>query len=186
MNARGATRLRLAACCAAEEHHEDHRNSDSLLAIFRSTLLASSLEENNKAVARQAFEEVLSKGNFALAQQFYARDFRSHGLYHDASFKENQTALKGWHEAFSDMTVKPEKIIAEGDLVTVYWVGHGKNTGTANGIPATGKSVLSSGITIWRIVNGKIEEEWAAFDQLEMMQQLGLVQTTGLVRTANK
>ena len=32
-----------------------------------------------------------------------------------------------------------------------------------------------SGITIWRIVNGKIKEEWSAFDQLSLMKQLGLL-----------
>jgi hypothetical protein len=40
--------------------------------------------------------------------------------------------------------------------------------------------VEQAGITIWRIVNGKIKEEWSAFDQLSMMQQLGLLpQKTG-------
>jgi hypothetical protein len=35
--------------------------------------------------------------------------------------------------------------------------------------------VEQAGITIWRIVNSKIKEEWSAFDQLSMMQQLGLL-----------
>jgi len=42
-------------------------------------------------------------------------------------------------------------------------------------LPATGKKVELSGITIWRIVKGKIKEEWSAFDQLSLMQQLGLL-----------
>ena len=49
------------------------------------------------------------------------------------------------------------------------------NTGTGNGLPATGKRAELSGITIWRIVDGKIKEEWSAFDQLSMMRQLGLL-----------
>jgi len=69
----------------------------------------------------------------------------------------------------------PEKLIAEGDLVTIYWIARGTNTGAGNGLPATGKKVEQSGITIWRIVSGKIKEEWSAFDQLSMMQQLGLL-----------
>ena len=68
----------------------------------------------------------------------------------------------------------PKKLIAEGDLVVVYWIARGTNTGTGNGLPATGKQVEQAGITIWRIVDGKIKEEWSAFDQLSMMQQLGL------------
>jgi predicted ester cyclase len=59
-------------------------------------------------------------------------------------------------------------------LVTIYWIARGTNTGAGNGLPATGKKAELAGITIWRIVDGKIKEEWSAFDQLSLMQQLGL------------
>jgi predicted ester cyclase len=89
--------------------------------------------------------------------------------------EEDQAALKGWHQAFPDVVIVPEKLIAEGDLVTVYWIARGTNTGTGNGLPATGKKAELAGITIWRIVEGKIKEEWSAFDQLSMMHPLGLL-----------
>ena len=138
-------------------------------------ILAGSLEEQNKAVAKRAFEEILSRGRFELAEQLYAKDFVNHGLHRDIGLGEDQAALKGWHQAFSDISIVPEKLIAEGDLVTVYWIARGTNTGTGNGLPATGKKAEMAGITIWRIVNGKIKEEWSAFDQLSLMQQLGLL-----------
>jgi steroid delta-isomerase-like uncharacterized protein len=75
------------------------------------------------------------------------------------------------------MTVLQE--IAEGDLVTVLWTGTGTNTGEGNGLPATGKSGRIRGITIWRIVNGKITEEWSEFDQHSIMEQLGLAPEPG-------
>jgi steroid delta-isomerase-like uncharacterized protein len=138
-------------------------------------LLASSLPEQNKAIARRAFEEVLSRGRFELAEQLYAKDFVNHGLHSNASLEEDQAALKGWHQAFPDVVVVPEKLIAEGDLVTIYWVARGTNTGAGNGLPATGKKAELTGITIWRIIDNKIKEEWSAFDQLSMMRQLGLL-----------
>jgi steroid delta-isomerase-like uncharacterized protein len=138
-------------------------------------MFASSLQEQNKAVAKRAFEEILSGGRFELAEQLYAKDFVNHGIHRDASLEEDQAALKGWHQAFSDISIVPEKLIAEGDLVTVYWIARGTNTGTGNGLPATGKKAELAGITIWRIVDGKIKEEWSAFDQLSMMRQLGLL-----------
>jgi steroid delta-isomerase-like uncharacterized protein len=143
--------------------------------LLAGSLFASSLQEQNKAVAKSAFEEILSNGHFELADQLYARDFVNHGVRHDASLEEDQAALKGWHQAFSDVVVEPRKLIAEGDLVTVYWVARGTNTGTGNGLPATGKKVELAGITIWRIADGKIKEEWSAFDQLSMMRQLSLL-----------
>jgi steroid delta-isomerase-like uncharacterized protein len=138
-------------------------------------LFGSTLQEQNKATAKRAFEEILSHGRFELAEQLYAKDFVNHGLHSNASLEEDQTALKGWHAAFPDIVVVPQKLIAEDDLVTIYWIARGTNTGTGNGLPATGKKAELAGITIWRIVDGKIKEEWSAFDQLSMMRQLGLL-----------
>jgi len=145
--------------------------------LFAGSLFASSLQEQNKAIAKRAFEEILSKGRLELAEQLYAKDFVNHGIHRNATLAEDQDALKGWHQAFSDISIVPEKLIAEGDLVTVYWIARGTNTGTGNGLPATGKKAELAGITIWRIVDGKIKEEWSAFDQFSLMQQLGLLPT---------
>ena len=145
--------------------------------LFAASLCASPLQEQNKAIAKRAFEELLSRGRFELAEELYAKDFVNHGIHRDATLEEDQTALKGWHQAFPDVVIAPENLIAEGDLVVVYWIARGTNTGTGNGLPATGKKAELAGITIWRIVDGKIKEEWSAFDQLSMMQQLGLLPT---------
>ena len=147
--------------------------------LLVSIACASSLQEQNKALAKRVFEELLSKGRFELAEELYAKDFLNHGIHRDISLAEDQTALKGWHQAFPDLSIAPEKLIADGDLVAVYWIARGTNTGAGNGLPATGKKVEQSGITIWRIVDGKIKEEWSAFDQLSMMQQLGLLDQKG-------
>src|SRR5215468_12404835 len=143
--------------------------------LLASIAWASSLQDQNKAIAKRAFEEILSQGRFQLAEELYAKDFINHGIHRDISLEEDQAALKGWHQAFPDLAIVPEKLIAEGDLVTIYWIARGTNTGTGNGLPATGKRGELPGITIWRIVNGKIKEEWSAFDQLSLMQQLGLL-----------
>jgi steroid delta-isomerase-like uncharacterized protein len=143
--------------------------------FFVPTLPASSLQEQNKAIAKRAFWEIFSKGNFALAKQLYAKDFLSHGIQFDATLAEDQAALKGWREVFSDVVIEPQKLVAEGDLVTIYWIGRGAYNGISNSLPSTGKEVVLGGITIWRIVDGKIKEEWAVFDQFSMMQQLGLL-----------
>jgi steroid delta-isomerase-like uncharacterized protein len=150
-------------------------------AVYLATLLiagqlfGSTLQEQNKAIAKRAFEEILSHGRFELAEQLYARDFVNHGIRSNANLEEDQAALKGWHAAFPDVVILPEKLMAEDDLVTIYWIARGTNTGTGNGLPATGKKAELAGITIWRIVDGKIKEEWSAFDQLSMMRQLGLL-----------
>ena len=65
------------------------------LLLVASSLFGSSLQEQNKAIAKRAFEELLSKGQFELAEQLYAKDFVNHGIHRDASLEEDQAALKG-------------------------------------------------------------------------------------------
>ena len=143
--------------------------------LIAGQLFGSTLQEQNRAIAKRAFEEILSRGRYELTEQLYARDFVNHGIHSTANLEEDQAALKGWHQAFPDVVIVPEKLMAEGDLVTIYWIARGTNTGTGNGLPATGKKAELAGITIWRIFDGKIKEEWSAFNQLSMMRQLGLL-----------
>ena len=56
-------------------------------------LFGSTLQEQNKATAKRAFEEILSRGRYELAEQLYAKDFVNHGLHSNASLEEDQTAL---------------------------------------------------------------------------------------------
>ena len=140
---------------------------------------ASGPEARNKEVARRVVTEILSGGNFELAGELYAPDFVNHGQARDADLAEDQAAARGWKAAFPDLVMTADKLVAEGDLVTVLWSARGTNTGTGNGLPATGKALTGRGITIWRIVDGRIAEEWSAFDQLSIMQQLGLIPPLG-------
>jgi len=131
--------------------------------------------EKNKAVARRVFDEIFNQGKFEVADEIYAKDFVNHGVHRDVGLKEDQDAARGWKLAFPDGRMTVLKEIAEGDLVTVLYTGTGTNTGEGNGLPATGKKIEARGITIWRILNGKITEEWSEFDRLGIMKDLGLL-----------
>lgn len=63
--------------------------------------------------------------------------------------------------------------LAEGDTVSVRFTGRGTHQGTFNGIPPTGKQITFAGQAIYRIADGKIQEGWALFDALGLLQQLG-------------
>ena len=151
-------------------------NAALLLAVMLATSgCAAGPEVRNKAVAQRVVTEILSGGDFELANELYAPDFVNHGQTRDVGLEEDQAAARGWKAAFPDLDMTADKLIAEGDLVTVLWSARGTNTGTGNGLPATGKALTGRGITIWRIVDGRIAEEWSAFDQFSILQQLGLL-----------
>jgi hypothetical protein len=68
------------------------------------------------------------------------------------------------------MTV--DLMLAEGDLVTVVWTLRGTNSVPIGRLPATGVRIEERGITVWRIVDGKIREEWTSFDDLRIVREL--------------
>ncbi|MGA9352492.1 MAG: ester cyclase [Terriglobales bacterium] len=151
----------------------------TLLALVFAVLPAAAASRNrlekNKVVARRVFDEIFNQGKFEVADEIYARNFVNHGIHRDAGLREDQGAARGWKLAFPDLRMTVLNEIAEGNLVTVLYTGTGTNTGEGNGLPATGRKMEVRGITIWRIVNGKITEEWSEFDQLSVMKELGLL-----------
>ena len=143
--------------------------------LLVATTAAAETAEARKAVARRVFEEIFNQGKFDVANEIYAKDFVNHGVTRDIGLKEDQDAARGWRSAFPDLKTKVDKVLVDGEFVTVLWSGGGTNTGEGNGLPATGKKLTGRGITIWRISGGKIREEWSEFDQLRILQQLGLM-----------
>ena len=137
--------------------------------------LSAETADKKKAVARRVFEEIFNQGRFEVADEIYAKDFVNHGVTREIGLKEDQEAARGWRAAFPDLKTQVDKVLVDGEFVTVLWSGGGTNTGEGNGLPATGKKLKGRGITIWRISGGKIREEWSEFDQMRIMQQLGLM-----------
>jgi steroid delta-isomerase-like uncharacterized protein len=78
--------------------------------------------------------------------------------------------------AFPDINVTVEDVIAEGDKAVTRWTIRGTHRGELMGIAPTDKHIELKGITIHRIEGGKIVEEWERYDNLGMMQQLGVVE----------
>jgi steroid delta-isomerase-like uncharacterized protein len=117
------------------------------------------------------FEEIFNQGNFQVANEIYARDFVNHGLHRDASLEEDQAAAQWEKRAFPDLKMTVDLMVAEGDLVTVVWRARGTNTAAASPLPATGVNIELKGITVWRIVDGRIRDEWTAFDMLRVVRQ---------------
>jgi steroid delta-isomerase-like uncharacterized protein len=136
---------------------------------------AAETAAQRKAVARRVFEEIFNQGKFEVADEIYAKDFVNHGATRDVGLKEDQDAARGWRSAFPDLKMSVDKILVDGEFVTVLWSGGGTNTGEGNGLPATGKKLKGRGITIWRISGGKIREEWSEFDNMRILRQLGLM-----------
>lgn len=125
----------------------------------------------NKAAARRVYTEGLNQGIFEVA---YTPDFVGHGGATTFTHAQGMAEARGWRTAFPDLKVDVDLIVAENDLVSVRWTARGTNTGSGNGIAATGRAVQVTGTTIFRFEDGAIAEEWTSGDSLGMLKQLGL------------
>ena len=130
-------------------------------------------QARNKAVAKRVFEEIFNQGKFQVAAEIYAPDFQNHGLHRDADLKQDQDAVHAEKKAFPDLKMSVDMLASEGDLVTALWTLRGTHTSDGYaGLPATGAKVEMRGITIWRVVNGKIQDEWSAFNEMAAYRQV--------------
>jgi steroid delta-isomerase-like uncharacterized protein len=132
----------------------------------------TSQQEKNKAIAGRVFAEIFNQGEFQVADEIYASDFVNHGLHRNFDLQADQAAVHAEKKAFRDLKITVDLMVAEADLVTVVWTFRGTNTAAGYGLPPTGARIELRGITVWRIVDGKIREEWTSFDELQAAHQL--------------
>lgn len=131
--------------------------------------------EENKALVRRLVEAWNTR-NLALLDQLIAPDCVDH--YAAAG----ETAGRDWYkqdlmdftEGFPDSRWIIEDMIGEGDKVVVRLTVEGTHKGKLSGIKPTGKRIRCPEISIWRIANGKLVEEWGFGDRLGALQQLGV------------
>lgn len=133
---------------------------------------AASQLARNKAVAARVFEEIFNQGKFQVADEIYAVDFVNHGLHKNFDLQADQAAIHAEKKAFPDLKITVDLMVVEADLVTAVWTFRGTNTAAGYGLPPTGARIELRGITVWRIVDGKIREEWTSFDELQAARQL--------------
>jgi predicted ester cyclase len=133
--------------------------------------------EDNKAIARRLYAEVISGGHWEVADELLDANLVDYSNppgwpQGREGAKQNigyiRSAMSGWHFTVEDL-------IAEGDKVVLRGVLRGAHTGEFFGIPPTGKVVEISGIHILTIKNGRVTEHWANNDDLKLMQQLGVM-----------
>ena len=151
----------------------------SLLLVAMMTLpcqaQTASEQETNKAVARAFVEEVIGQGKLEKYSDFHTADFVGHGTERDFTLAEDLAAAREERKAFPDLQVAVNHILSDGDLVLVHGTGWGTNTQPGMGLPATGKPIRLSGMTLFRFKGGRIAEEWNAGSMLSVLKQIGLL-----------
>ena len=86
-----------------------------------------------------------------------------------------QQLLSSLFTSFPDLQVEVNDAVAEGDRVATRMTMRGTHRGDFQGVPPTGKSVTGTGASTYRVVDGKIVEEWWHLDLFSLMKQLDVM-----------
>lgn len=76
-------------------------------------------------------------------------------------------------KAMPNKKTKIDQIFGTGDQVVVRWTCTGTHKGPYQGIPPTNKDIKTTGISIYKLANGKVVEIWQNWDALGFMEQIG-------------
>jgi steroid delta-isomerase-like uncharacterized protein len=145
--------------------------------------VATMSEDANCALVRRFIDEVFNAGNFDGVEEILAADY----VHHDPTTQEFGSGIEGfkrligyYREAFPDLKITFDDQFGAGDRVVDRWTGNGTHQGELMGIPATGKPISAMGMSIHRIVDGRIAETWNIYDAAGMLRQLGVI--SGIAR----
>jgi steroid delta-isomerase-like uncharacterized protein len=135
--------------------------------------------DEHKAIIRRYVDTVFNQKQLDRADETVASDFVDH-----AALPGQAAGLAGavqkwtmFHAAVPDLRITIEDMVAEGEKVAVRRSYRGTHQGPLFGVPATGRPIEIGGLSIFRIVDGKIAEHWELLDRLALLQQLGAVPT---------
>ncbi len=136
--------------------------------------------EQNKALMRRFYDEVVNGGNLNAIDELASPDFVDH-----EAFPGLATGREGVKQFFSllrtgfpDLRMNVDDLIAERDKVVARATMTGTHQGEFAGIAATGKRVNVPTIDIVRFAAGKLAEHWGVTDTASMMEQLGALPAT--------
>jgi steroid delta-isomerase-like uncharacterized protein len=140
------------------------------------------MSEQNKAIVGRWLGEFWNKGNVAIVDELGAPAvLLYYPLTGELRGRESlKQMIRQFRTAFPNASFSLEgDFIAEWDKVVARWKGVATQQGAFGSIPATGKSATWTGISIFRIVDGKVAEEIGEEDALSVLQQLGVVPSLG-------
>jgi len=131
--------------------------------------------ENEKLV-RRFFEEFCTGRQRQLAYELISDDYVSHGPQAPpAEGPEGVIERVGLYQEACDGVWSIDEIFSIGDRVVTRWSGIGRQVGDLMGVPATNREFTIEAISIHRIADGRIAEEWTVWDALGLLQQVGAV-----------
>lgn len=131
-------------------------------------------EENKRA--QEQFGDAINSGNLEKLRDLVAQDVKEHDPAPNQGpgpqgYIDFFTMMR---EAFPDMRVEVEKLVADEDNVAFAYTLTGTHKGDFMGVEGTNNHVKVRGMQISRFKDGKMVERWGSSDELGILKQIGV------------
>lgn len=131
---------------------------------------SASTDTTNTAVS---VSKSILEGNWKVLDGLLDADFTYTGDGFVFSKDEYIGFMQEMRAAFSDFEMILEKVICDGEFVSIRFTSNVVNTGKFMGAPANCKNLKVGGIFQRKVQNGKVMQEWQTTDLLGIMNQIG-------------
>lgn len=127
---------------------------------------------NNKALIRAHYDAMINWFDPDAIRTQVADEYFDHQSGRAMSVNEVICHAMALHDAFAELSVTLDDMIAESDRVAVRATWRGVHVGPFRGLAPTGKACTFTGMVFWRLRDGRVTERWAEIDFGALSAQL--------------
>ena len=134
------------------------------------------MSEQNKALARRFYEEVITGKNLNAMDELCAPDIIDHNALpgQGAGLQGLKESFQQWTAGFPDLKATVHELVAEGDMLVARFTLEGTHTRELMGAPPTGRKVTFRGMDMVRIKNARAVEAWHEGNDMEVLMSVGV------------
>jgi len=125
------------------------------------------------ARVRDFFRQVWGDRDYAAADRLYADTFSNPAARGVSGAAAKTAFIRSYHQAFPDLTVTIEDLVATDRVVAVRYVAAGTDLGGFNGKPPTGQRVTMWAVSFLNFDGDRVVSEWVGADYLGLFERLG-------------
>lgn len=139
------------------------------------------MSEKNEQLVRRYVEEIYTKGNLDRIDEFLSPEYVNHTEFQEVEGLDAvRQFVDAMHVALPDLTEVIHNQVSDGDYEVHRWTISGTHQGEWMGIPPTDNTIRFGGLTLARIKDGKIVEEWSYTNTLSLLTQMGALPADAL------
>lgn len=135
-------------------------------------------KSSNKQTLTDFLKDVWTDGKVEAVDQYLSDTYYIHNDPGDP-WDGQKLSIEGFKDRLiqsramaPDQVFCVKKMIEEGDEIAAAWTWSGTHLGDIPGIPATGRKITMSGLTIYEFNRGRLSGHWQVADRLSVFQQL--------------